>query len=328
MKQKLAVNAKNFSIWRYACHYPRIPKARRLTLGEGWTKDHEIQALSRRLDLRRLFFKREDLNPTGSHKDRGLAYQVSKAWDDGQKELVLPSSGNCAIAAAAYCNLARIRLTVYIDPEVACPKMAQLARFDPQIIRSRAPIEDAAAYADARGVRNLSPEIEPNASYGFRSIAFEIFEWSGPVDQIFIPVSSAASLVGIGWANLEMRRSGLLRMLPELHAVQTRAIAPIAGEFVRFTKAVSSIAEGIMAKETARKAEAVRLIQESRGWGWVVSDNEIRAGLRILNRFGIDASPEGGAAFAAVLKAQKKRPLGRVVCLLTGHGLKWTSGPC
>jgi threonine synthase len=328
MKQKLAVDESDFSIWRYARYYPRIRKARRLTLGEGWTKDHEIRALSRRLDLKRLFFKREDLNPTGSHKDRGLAYQVSKAWDDDQKELVLPSSGNCAIAAAAYCNLARIRLTVHIHPEVACPKMAQLARFDPQIILSRAPIREAAAYAASRGVRNLSPEIEPNASYGFRSIAFEIFERMGPVDQIFIPVSSAASLVGIGWANLEMRRSGRLRKLPELHAVQTRAVAPIAREFVRFRKAVSSIAEGIMAKETARKAEAVRIIHGSGGSGWVVSDEEIRAGLRILNRFGIDTSPEGGAAFAAVIKAQKKRSLGRVVCLLTGHGLKGTSGPC
>jgi threonine synthase len=322
---KLDIRRNVFNIWRYSRFYPKIDLKNQLTLGEGWTKGYEAPSLAEQLKLTHLYFKREDLNPTGSHKDRSSAFQVSKALEDGQKELVLPSSGNCAVSVAAYSNIAHVKLTVFIHHEISRQKLSQLLRFKPKIQYSPRPIEDAEAYSVEHHVRNLSPEIDDNAVYGLESISFEIFERLGVVDEIFMPVSSAATLVGMGWANLLLKRMGLIAKLPSLHAVQTEAIAPIAEEFSPWSrKSKKSIADGIIAKTTARKEEAVRLIRESGGFGWIVSDREIMSALKILNRHGIDTSPEGGAAFAALLKAGTKKSRGRVVCLLTGHGLKWS----
>lgn len=312
-----------FNIWRYSSYYPKIKEENKLTLEEGWTKETEIKKITHNLNLKNLYFKREDLNPTGSHKDRGVAYQVSKALEDNQKELVVPSSGNSAISAAAYCNLANIKLTAFVSKTISKQKLEQLRRFKPKIIFSKNIIEDAEKYSIKNNIRNLRPSREKYAFYGFKSIGFEIYEKLGRVGSIFMPVSSAASLVGIGKANIELKRLRLIEKLPELHAVQTEVIAPIAGKFCKFKQKKESIAEGIIAKTTARKKESINLIKRSNGFGWVVSDKEILDALAILNKNGIDTSPEGGAAFGAIIKAAKKRNLGRVVCLLTGHALKW-----
>ena len=60
-----------FNIWRYADYYDNPPsRGNQLTLEEGWTKELSIEALSKQLGIEKLIFKREDLNPNGSHKDR------------------------------------------------------------------------------------------------------------------------------------------------------------------------------------------------------------------------------------------------------------------
>ena len=73
------LNKNEFNIWRYASFYPPIKKENRLTLGEGWTSEVEIKEITNKLSLEGLFFKKEYENPTGSQKDRGMAYRLSKA---------------------------------------------------------------------------------------------------------------------------------------------------------------------------------------------------------------------------------------------------------
>src|SRR5438874_13204964 len=95
-------------IWRFAGRLPPIDESARVTLGEGSTPLEESPALARWAGLRRLWLKREDRNPTGSHKDRGAAYQISRCRATGDRVAVISSSGNAAVAASTYGSAAGV----------------------------------------------------------------------------------------------------------------------------------------------------------------------------------------------------------------------------
>ncbi|MEM2941802.1 MAG: hypothetical protein QW304_09695, partial [Thermoproteota archaeon] len=70
---------------------------------------------------------------------------------------------------------------------------------------------------------------------------------------------------------------------------------------------------------TERRDEAVRLIRETGGTGWVVDDEEIYRALGLLASNGIYTSPTGAVGVAGALKAGYR---GRCVCIATDSGLK------
>ncbi len=67
------------------------PRDRALTVGEGGTPLEACPALAARCGVRDLLLKREDCNPSGSHKDRGLLYQVARHAPQGGVTFVLSS---------------------------------------------------------------------------------------------------------------------------------------------------------------------------------------------------------------------------------------------
>ena len=96
-------------IWKYERFFPDVSAKNRITLGEGATPLLKIEDI---------YFKCEYKNPTGSVKDRGLAYQVSKLLENKIKFAVISSSGNAGISAASYCRQAKVKLTVFISPRI------------------------------------------------------------------------------------------------------------------------------------------------------------------------------------------------------------------
>lgn len=72
-------------------------------LGEGGTPLLHLRKLGAMLWLRRLFIKDEGVNPTGTFKARGIAAAIAKACELGATGFTLPSAGNAAGAALAYC---------------------------------------------------------------------------------------------------------------------------------------------------------------------------------------------------------------------------------
>jgi threonine synthase len=292
-------------IWRYAYLYPPIDSRFRLTLNEGDTPMVEIE---------KIFFKREDENPTGSIKDRGVAYQISNAYQLGQKNLVISSSGNAAISAAAYCCLGKMSLTAFVSPKIDKEKLEMLQKFRAQVTLSRKPISEAVKLAKQKNFRNLRPSTDKLAVEGFKSIAFEIYEDLGEIEAIFLPVSSGTSLAGVAYG------FEILGLLPKIFAVQTTAVHPIAGVFDQdFTPTRTNLATALVARYTPKRREVISLIKKSGGSGLVVSDEDIKKALRWLSGRGIDSGAEGGAALAGLFKAKKKGlSFKKPVCLLTG----------
>jgi threonine synthase len=299
------ITNQNKGLWQYESLLPAVKHENQITLGEGNTnliKKHGV------------YFKCEFENPTGSIKDRSIAYQISHLKEIGMKKAVISSSGNAAIAAAAYCKKAAIQLSVFVSPNININKLAVLKTFSCEINSTLKPISDAYKYAEKNKMYNLRQSKDLWAVYGYETIAFEIDRDTKEIDAMFIPVSSGTSFIGIA------QGFGKLDRIPALHVVQTERNHPIAAIYDSdFTNRNSSLADGIVARITSREKEIHEWVTQSKGSGWVISDAQMRIAHAKLNEYGLSCSYEGAAAYAALLKSKKngydfKNP----VCILTG----------
>lgn len=266
------------------------------------------------IKLEGIIFKREDENPTGSVKDRGISYQLEWAKKLEIKDLVISSSGNAAISACYFCQKLDLNLFVFISPKINKKKLAAIQDYPFQVLVNKRAKSGSIKFARKNNYYHLRSSTDPRGTIGYQRIADEILGNRGRIDSIFIPVSSGTTLVGVAEG---FRKAGFL---PQIHAVQTTAVNTIAKSFDQdFTPSKISLADALVAKHTPRNKQVIELVKESKGWGWVITDEQIIEADRWLQEKGITTSYEGTAALAGIWKARKKNwQLGKVICLLTG----------
>ena len=93
-------------MWRHFQSLPIKNRSHVVTLGEGSTPVFEIS--------RNVFLKLEQLNPTGSYKDRFASCAVSWMKETGKTRCVATSSGNTGAAVAAYCSRAHMPCEMFV----------------------------------------------------------------------------------------------------------------------------------------------------------------------------------------------------------------------
>lgn len=292
-------------IWKYKKKLPEIKSDCQLTLGEGNTS---------LLHLDGVFFKCEFENPSGSVKDRGMAYQISKVYEKGIRKAVISSSGNAAISAASYCQLAHIDLTVFISPLIVKEKLDILKTYGFKIIETVKPVSQAFKFAKLHRAYNLRQSQDDSSLFGYSTIAYEITEIEPAIDAVFVPLSSGTTMAGLyqGFQN-----SG---KMPAFHLVQTEKVCSLARNFDSdYQPQHESLADGIVARFTPRKAEILKIIKQTAGNGWVICDSLLMSAANYLQEKKLDCSYDGALAYAGYLKSVSKglnydKPL----CLLTG----------
>ena len=329
-QNKIQKNEKG--VWRYAEFYDEFIKLEnRLKLNNNKTREVEAENINKLLkNINHLYFKREDENKTGSLKVRSLAYQVSLAKQNNKKELVISTSGNAGIAAAAYCQKAKIKLYIFISPETEKAKIAEMQKYNPIIIKSKRAIRLANYLSAKYKIENLRPSVNDSSLEGFKAIAFEVFESLGEADAIFTFVTSGSSFVGIGRAYQYLLKNKEIEKIPRLYAVQSGDIFSVAQpppappyqggrEKTLSCQRRDIISPGKLGiKNTRRKKEILELIKLSGGSGVYVNEDEIEKAKNILENNKIYTSLEGCASFAGVMKASGKNKFDKVVCVLSG----------
>lgn len=317
---------EKMSIWRYANSYSKVvPEQYRLENSAGNTA---LQSLSD--GDRELFLKREDLNPTGSHKDRSLCFQLSAHISDGVDHFAISSSGNSVISAVSLVkDRPDITLDIFLPTKLSDAKKTRLEAVaavsldtDREIFQhnnlifhfSTKPLSDSIKASRTSGAKLIRGSQDPYAVEGFKSLGYEILEQRPEVTDIFIPVSSGTTLVGVAKALTELGTS------VRVHACQTEAVNLIAREFDKdFTPADDSIADSIVDKIGHRRAEVINAVRSSRGGGWVIADSEIGKAQDFLSSNGIHCSADGALALASYKKAEKNGwEMTVPVCIISG----------
>ncbi|MBU2577248.1 PLP-dependent lyase/thiolase [Patescibacteria group bacterium] len=291
-------------IWRFARFLSPVGESFRLSLNEGNTGEEEIT---------NLILKREDQNPTGSVKDRGMAYLVSKAYENGQKNLVLSSSGNAGISALNYCRLAGIKLFLFVSPNIEKGKKEEIEKLGGELRISRKPLSESIKFAKTNKFFNLRPSTNEFGPEGFQTISFELAKNQGYFEDIFIPVSSGVTLTGIARGFVK------LGFMPRIHVCQSSLVHPIAEKFTKeFIEEDQSLARSLVAKTTPLKGEIIDLVKKSGGTGWIIANKEMLEAEEYLKSSNVDTSYEGALCVAAAKKAEKMFGYSKAVCLLTG----------
>jgi threonine synthase len=291
---------------RYADRLPLSKDAAIVSLGEGSTPLLPAPRIGARLGAE-LFLKWEGANPTGSFKDRGMTVAVTQALADGARAIVCASTGNTAASAAAYAARAGLG-AVILQPEgaVARGKLAQ-ARAVGATVEGRPSFEEAFAEAqelESRGTHVLVNSLNPLRLQGQKTAAFEIVEDLGSAPDILaLPYGGGGNLCAYALGFGE-EGAGMPRL--------------VAGEAANRP---GTVASAIRISEPAHAEAAQRAVEDSGGSVVPVDDAAILEAWELLAREeGLFCEPSSAAGLAALLADP---PLeARVVCVITGHGLK------
>ncbi len=287
-----------------------------MTLGEGDTPLIPAPALSERTGAE-VWLKFEGSNPTGSFKDRGMTVAVSAAVQEGAEAVICASTGNTAASAAAYAARAGLRGAVIVpEGKIAAGKLAQALMHGAKVIALQGNFDQALALV--RELARLQPIALVNSVNDYRiegqkTGAFEVCDELGEApDVLCIPVGNAGNITA-WWKGFRE-----YEVAPKLHGYQAEGAAPLVnGAPVENPETVAS---AIRIGNPARWEDAMDAVTGSRGEIRAVSDAEILDAYAFLGAHeGVFCEPASAASVAGLLKHGAE---GKVVCVLTGHGLK------
>jgi threonine synthase len=284
-----------------------------------------------------VYLKYEGLNPTGSFKDRGMCMAISKAVEEGAKAVMCASTGNTSASAAAYAARAGIKCIVLIpEGAIALGKLSQALIHGAKVLAIRGNFDDALKLVReicAKHPITLVNSINPYRIEGQKTGSFEICDVLGDAPDFHaIPVGNAGNITAYWKGYKEYKDAKISKRLPKMLGFQAEGAAPIVlGHPVKDPKTIATAIK-IGNPASWKQAEAAR--DESGGLIDTVSDDEILAAYKLLaSKEGIFVEPASAASVAGILKLAKKGFFNavrstqnavriRIVCVLTGHGLK------
>ena len=322
-------------IERYREYLPVTESTPIVSLGEGSTPLMFCPRLSERIG-RAVFVKNEGVNPTGSFKDRGMTVAVSKAIERGAKALICASTGNTSASAAAYAARAGISCAVVLPVgKTARGKLLQAFACGAKIVTLEGNFDDALRIVRGLGEQSdlaIVNSINPDRIAGQKTAAFEIVDvLSDAPDFHLLPVGNAGNITACWAGYRECHARGRATKLPAMIGFQAAGAAPIFHN--RVVEKPETVASAIRIGNPASWKQARAAIIESRGAIDVVSDEELLAAQTWLAQHeGIFVEPASAASVAGFFKCcdskeaaysfQKIPEESRIVCTVTGHGLK------
>ncbi len=235
------------------------------------------------------YLKREDLNTTGSVKDRAIQSQVQNLTKLKYHSAVISSTGNAAISAQHFCQIHHIPLVIFVSPHTHPNKLKLLSNFH----ISDKPISDAIKYAKLYHAYLLRQSTDQVAIDSYGQIANEIIDQLPSITSIYFPVGSGATLVGVG-----QKLSSHVKIIATQSAFNptiTKTYCPsIPSEKINLTDALT-------VRYLPLKSRLTKLIAH----GLTVPNSQITTTQKKLNSQGVHTSNEGAMALAAFLQDPK-----------------------
>jgi threonine synthase len=316
-------------IHRWRDRLPVTDATPEISLGEGNTPLVELRGPTEARELGiKVYAKYDGANPTGSFKDRGMTMAVSKALEAGATAIACASTGNTSASAAAYASRAGVECIIILPAGyVAAGKIAQTILMGAKIIQIDGNFDDA-----LRLVRLLCDEspvalvnsVNPYRIEGQKTIAFEVCdELGGAPEYHAMPVGNAGNITAHWKGYSELFEDNTISSRPKMIGFQAAGSAPIV--FGKPIEKPETIATAIRIGNPASWQQALDARDQSGGIIKAVTDDEILKAYQYLAREGLFCEPASAASFAGawrMIRQGKIEPGSRIVCTLTGHGLK------
>jgi threonine synthase len=334
---KRRIQAGPHTLWRYADFLP-LEGPPHSALPTGWTPLVRADRLAARLGIGELWIKNETANPTHSFKDRVVAVALARAQELGFETVACASTGNLANAVAAHAAAAGLPSFVFIPADLEQEKIVATGAYGTQIVAIRGNYDAVNRLCtEVSGDRPwafVNVNVRPYYAEGSKTLAYETAEqlgWELP-DRVVAPIASGSLFTKVARGFQEFIDAGLLTgEVPTMCGAQAEGCSPVAQAFAAGTDVCRPVKPDTIAKSLAigNPADgpyAVELAQRTGGAIESVTDDEIRAGIRLLaETTGIFTETAGGVTTAVLAKlaaAGEIDPAERVVAYITGDGLK------
>jgi len=280
-----------------------------------------------------VYLKREDEHKYSSHKGRSIPLMVKKYnKEEDITNFVISSSGNAAIAAIHTIqahnknNANNLTLKIFVGQNIDKQKLKILETIieDKNISLEQVEKPKQSAFAlDKEGqVKNLRQSTDDTALMGYYELAEEVNNIPN-LQAIFVPTSSGTTAQGLGIAFDAIPASKFGgQQHPQIHIVQTTSCHPMAEEFDKdFEPTETSLAGAIVDKVAHRKTQVLEQIKKSSGSGWIVTDEELKNAINLVEETcKIKISYNSALSVAGLIKAMNSgwKFDGAIVCLITG----------
>ena len=325
------------SIWRYSDFLP-FDAAPRTALAAGVTPLVRADRLAERLGLGEVWVKNDAANPTHSFKDRVVTVALAKAQELGYEVVACASTGNLANAVAAHAAAAGLESYVFVPADLEEQKILATGVYGTNLVAVDGNYDDVNRLCtELSGERDwafVNVNMRPYYSEGSKTVGYEIAEqlgWELP-DRVVVPVASGSLITKIARGFEEWLEVGLVEgELPRFNGAQAAGCSPVAQaweagrDFCAPVKP-STIAKSLAIGNPADGPYALDLARRTGGGVDAVTDDEVRAGIRLLaETTGIFTETAGGVTTATLAKLAERGEIGRderVVLVITGEGLK------
>ncbi len=326
---------RSANLWRYHDVLPVDERDSRELISAGGTPLQQSQRYAQAVDHHLLYIKDERYGPTSSFKDRQAAVSVAAMVEAGIRECVIASTGNAAVAYAAACARAGIKLWVFMTSMVPQEKLREAALFGAEVVKVSGNYDQtkqiAADFAGRRGLFLDRGARSLPARESMKTIAYEIVEqlgWRAP-DWYIQAVSGGLGPLGVYHGFQELVEMGVIDRIPKIGIIQAEGCAPM----VRAFKAGRDKAEPVIPEtriailSTGDPGKTyTHLWQVTQRYGGAmesVADGEAFAAMRALAKAeGMAVEPAAAVAFAGLEKLIRQGEIGGgelVVVNCTGH---------
>jgi threonine synthase len=334
---KRKIQAGSAGIWRYADFLPFTDRPRD-PLEPGLTPLVKADRLSERLGIGELWVKNDAANPTHSFKDRVVAVAVAKAQELGFTTVACASTGNLANAVAAHAAAAGLDSYVFVPSNLEEQKLLATGVYGTNLVGVHGNYDDVnrlcTELCEERPWAFVNVNLRPYYAEGSKTLAYETVEqlgWTLP-DRVVAPIASGSLFTKIGRGFQEWIDLGLVSgELPAFNGAQASGCSPVAtawseGWDVCKPQKPDTIAKSLAIGNPADGPYALELAKATDGSIDQVTDDEIRAGIRLLaETTGIFTETAGGVTIATLAKLAERGDISRderVVAYITGEGLK------
>jgi threonine dehydratase len=275
-----------------------------------------------RMTGQNVFLKLENLQMTGSFKERGALNKIATLTaDEGRRGVVAASAGNHAQGVAYHATQRGIRAVIVMPQTTPLVKVTATRGFGAEVVLYGAnydeACEEATRLCEAEGMTFIHPFDDPLVMAGQGTIGLELLEQIEGLEAIVVPIGGGGLIGGIACAvkesNPKVRVIGVQTMKLNSMAEAVKAHHPVTLD------PATTIADGIAVRRAGELTFPVveKYVDEI----VTVDEDEIASAiLTLLEREKTLSEGAGATALAALLQHRTSLPAGVKTAMLVSGG--------
>lgn len=270
----------------------------------------------------RAYFKLENLQMTGSFKERGAANKIMTLTDDERaRGVIAASAGNHAQGVAYHATRLGMRATIVMPETTPLIKVVCTREYGGEVVlhgpNYDAACDEARRRAEAEGLTFIHAFDDDAVIAGQGTLGLELLEQQPELEAVVVPIGGGGLISGVACAVKALR--------PDICVIGVQAArlasaqqAVAAGAPVTVPVA-TTLADGIAVRRTGERTLPV--IQKYVDEIVTVDEEEIaNAIMLLLEREKTVVEGAGAVAVAAVLNQRTSLPMGKRTALVVSGG--------